>query len=306
MTGRLFVGIDGGGTRARALLTDDHGTELARVIGPAGILRPEDPALAAAVMQQLTSDVLEAGGCASAGVSALCCALAGAGRDVERDALRIALMVGGVANEVLVVGDAEAMITDAFAEGAGVLLIAGTGSIAWARDVSGVSVRVGGWGLLLGDEGSGYDIGRHALRATARAADGRAPQTVLSTRVVEQVGGRIAADLITWAARASKSDVAQLAPLVLRAADDGDDIATGIRANAVAELCLLVTTAVQVSALERPRVALAGGLIDPAGPLREHVSRALEERIPGCLLHDRMVDGARGATVLARRSAAAI
>jgi N-acetylglucosamine kinase-like BadF-type ATPase len=302
VSGPVFIGIDGGGTRARALVADASGRELARRVGGAGIVRAEDPAAAAATLAELAHAVL-AEAHASATDAVLCCALAGAGRDTERDAVRVALTLAGAAAQIVIVGDAEALMTDAFGSDTGVLLVAGTGSIAWARAADGTQTRVGGWGLHLGDEGSGYAIGVATLRAIARAADGRAVATALSAAVLAQLGLAAAGDLIGWAARATKAEIASLAPLALRAAERADRAALDVRDGAVAELVLLATTAARRAGLAQPRIALAGGLIEAGAPLRAAVAAALRVALSGVTLVERTIDGAHGAMLIARQHA---
>src|SRR5690606_18613945 len=121
MSDRLYVGVDGGGTRARAVVIDDAGRELARTIGPSGLVDPRDPAGAAAVIADLARSAVEQAGGGRA--ASLGCGLAGAGRPQEREAVRVALALEHVADEILVVGDAEAAMIDAFPDGEGVLLV---------------------------------------------------------------------------------------------------------------------------------------------------------------------------------------
>src|SRR5512140_1191813 len=143
---RIFVGIDGGGTRTTALATDADGRELAREEGEPGIVRVLDPAAGAGPLTRLVKRVAERSGAADAPVAALCCALAGAGREPERVGLENAIRKLGVAERVRVTTDAEGAMADALGDGPGILVIAGTGSIAWGRDALGHSARVGGWG----------------------------------------------------------------------------------------------------------------------------------------------------------------
>jgi N-acetylglucosamine kinase-like BadF-type ATPase len=298
----VYVGIDGGGTHARAVVVDGHGRELARGTGPAGIVRATDPQAAADAAAELTRSVL-----AEAGITAdsvvLCCGLAGAGRPPEREAVRVALVLSGVVDRALVVGDAEAALEDAFAADTGILVIAGTGSIAWARSVDGRVVRVGGWGLLLGDEGSGYALGLDGLKAVTRAADGRDLPTGLTEPVLRATGCASANDLIRFGAGATKAQVASLAPVVLEQAAAGDPAAAAIRDRAVAELARLARTAARQAGLQTPPCALAGGLIAPGGPLRDALAHTLAATLPGCTIRDAPVDAARGAAMLAMRSA---
>ena len=292
----VYVGIDGGGTQARAVVVDAEGHELSRVTGGAGIVDARAPDRAADAMAELTMRALEAAGAASP-AAVLCCALAGAGRQAQRDAVGNALLARRVARDVIVVGDAEAAMYDAFGGGDGVLLIAGTGSIAWARHGKNV-VRVGGWGMLLGDEGSAYDIGMRSLRAVARAHDGRAVETALTAAVLEHCGLREPTDLIAWTSNASKADVAALAPLTLAAATAEDAIALHIREQAVTQLALLVVTATQRVHLTAARVVTMGGVLQD-----DEMQKLLHTRIRA-LSHDatileRTVDAARGAAQLA-------
>jgi glucosamine kinase len=278
MSARVHVGIDGGGTRARAVVLDGTGAELARAAGPAGIVRADDPAAAAEVVAELTRRVLEAAGASP---------------------VRVILALEPVAADIIVVGDAEALMEDAFGDGAGVLVIAGTGSIAWARASDGTQHRVGGWGQIMGDEGSGYGIGCAALRAIARAADGRGHETLLFDAIREQTGATRPDDLIGWAARATKAGIAALAPPVLECAGSGDVVAARIRDDAVDELALLASSAVRRADLARPRLALAGGLIGTHGPLRPALTARLLAAFDVHEILDRELDGARGAARIA-------
>src|SRR5690606_14401309 len=167
---RLIVGIDGGATHTTAVVVDESGTELARVEGGPGIINPADPAACVGRLAVLAWSAITAAD-AFAPVHALCCALAGAGRPEVREGVRAELVREQIARHVTITTDAEAALADAFGDEPGILLIAGTGSIAWGRAEDGRLVRCGGWGALLGDEGSGYALGLGALGSAARAAD---------------------------------------------------------------------------------------------------------------------------------------
>jgi N-acetylglucosamine kinase-like BadF-type ATPase len=294
----VYIGIDGGGTRARAVLLDYAGAVVARVDGPAGIVDARDPAAAAGVVAAVAADLLRKAGHAPP-AAALCCGLAGAGRDRERAAVTAALEATGVARRVLVLGDAEVAMADAFDSEPGVLLVAGTGSIAWARDTTGAAVRVGGWGRWFGDEGSGYALARDALTAIARAADGRDPPTSLTEHVLRAAACQEPADLIRFAEQAAKRDIAALAPTVLSCAADGDPAALRVRAAAAASLVELAQAAARRAGLASPQVALAGGLIEAGSALRDAVVSGLHAAMPGCAVRPDAVDAARGAARLA-------
>lgn len=297
----LFVGIDGGGTRATAVVVDGAGAERVRVHGGAALVRSVDPAAGAASLADLVDRALRDAGAAPP-AAGLCCALAGAGREPERQALAAALHREAIADRLRVVTDAEAALHDAFGDGPGILLIAGTGSIAWGRGPDGRVARAGGWGALLGDEGGAYAIGLDALRTAVRAGDGRGPETRLRCDLLEHTGVEALDDLIAWTAAASKAEVAALAPLVTRAAAAGDAPAADLVRRATRDL------ADHVAALVRrlgpwepaPRLALAGALLAPGAPLREPVLAAIRDS--GCAIRPlaRAIDAARGAAELAR------
>jgi glucosamine kinase len=301
---RYFIGIDGGGTRTTAVVTDETGQELRRLSGDAGIVNVLEPEAGAHTLADLASHAL-----ADARVTelptALCCALAGAGREHERVRLEQALSALRIATNVHVVPDFTAALQDAFGDGPGILVIAGTGSSAWGRATDGRCQRVGGWGHIIGDEGSGYAIGRVALMLAMREFDGRGEHARFMDSVLTQTKVVSEEGLVRWAASASKGDIAALAPIVFDAAHHGALSAQDAIDDAAAEL------AMHVAALydrlgpwdQPPAVALAGGLIEPGRPLREPVLREIEAlTIPVAIVEER-IDAARGAASLARARA---
>jgi N-acetylmuramic acid 6-phosphate etherase len=289
----VYIGVDGGGTRARSVLFDPEGRELRREEGPAGLVSASDPGRSVSVIAALVQQVA-----AGDRITGLCCGLAGAGRQRERATVRAGLEAAQLAESVIIVTDADAALQDAFGARAGVLVIAGTGSIALARGEDGDAHRVGGWGHLLGDEGSGYAIGLAALRAVARAADGRDPPTALTPAVLAATACRAPDELIAFAAGASKADIAAIAPAVLHCAPM-DDAAAAIRAEAVAALRELGVAAARHAGSASPELAFTGGLLAPQQPLRELLAQSLALALPGCRVSGRVVDGARGAASLA-------
>lgn len=232
-----YAGVDGGGTKTALGLADAHGRELARRSGPAGLVDPRDPAASARVVAELLREAR-----ADAGLreppAALCAGLAGVGHLAEREAVRQALVSASVARRVCVTTDGEVALEGALAGGAGILLIAGTGSVAWGRSEDGRVDRCGGWGMVVGDEGSGWSIGRAGVAAAVRAADGRGPRTALLPRLMETLELRDPRGIPPWVGRAEKGDVAALAAHVIQAADGGDDVALGILRREAGELAL--------------------------------------------------------------------
>lgn len=292
-----LAGVDGGGTTTRAAVIDAAGRELGRANGRGAVATTRAPADAAAAVAAALRSAARAAG-VQGRASVLWAGLAGAGQGSARDGVVAALREMKIAERVIVGTDVEAAFHDAFGDGPGVLLIAGTGSIAWARTPDGEVRRVGGWGALLGDEGSGYAIGLEGLRAVMRAVDGRAPSTSLTSTLPQAAGVAVPDDLVGWIEGASKGDVAALAPRVIGAADRGDPPASRIVAEAVAALVNHVRAAVSEPGTP---VVPWGGLVADGGPLAGRLREALEA--VGYPVSDRHVDPVRGATRLALAAA---
>ena len=301
---RYFVGIDGGGTKTTALVIDDEGRELARMDGDAGRVDVLEPEAGAHTLADLATHAL-----AEARVTqlpaVLCCALAGAGREPERVSIERALSSLRIAEQVHVVGDFEAAMHDAFGANPGILVIAGTGSSAWGRGADGRCVRAGGWGHIIGDEGSAYALGRAGLMLAMREFDGRGENAGYMPAILAKTGLQSEEGLVRWAAGAGKADIAALASVVFDAAERGSLSAHDAIEDAAAEI------AMHVAALydrlgpwdTPPGVALAGGLIEPGRPMREAVLREIEAlTIPVAIVEER-IDAARGAAGIARHRA---
>jgi hypothetical protein len=165
---------------------------------------------------------------------------AGAGRETERGELEQALRGEALADRLVVTTDIEIALAAAFGEGPGIVVIAGTGSVVIGRDPEGRILRRGGYGWQMGDEGSGYAIGRAALGAVSRAKDGRSPDTGLTPLLFEVTRSGDFDALVRWAASAGPAEVAALAPHVLHTAERGDAVAQGIMDYAARELSQLV------------------------------------------------------------------
>ena len=299
------AGVDGGGSGTRALILDEGGAELGSGIGPPGlVVSGRSERAASAVEEAVRAAAGKAG--VSLPLAGLWCGLAGAGRADASAAVEEVLAGRGLAARVRVGTDVDAAFRDAFGpEDPGVLLVAGTGSIALGRSSRGGRIRVGGWGPLLGDEGSAYRIGLEGLRAVLRARDGRGPETELAALLTDVAeAGADPREIVSFADRAGKSGIGALAPTVLRAAEAGDDEARRIRDEATAELveaaeAVLRRTGADGGTVE---VVLAGGLLGPDGPLGDRVADELRER--GRRVDRRPVRPERGAARLALEVAA--
>ncbi len=293
------VGVDGGATRTRFLLADGSGRILGRREGGGALLGVGDEE---ELGNRLVREVRALAGELDEPlpVEVLCAGLAGvAGREEARRRLEAKLVDHEVARRVHLVSDGEIAFFDAFGEGPGILLVAGTGSIAKAKRGPGAELRrVGGWGALLGDEGSGYGIGLAGLRAAIRASEGRGADSALVDVLPEALELDSIRELKSWVDTADKAGIAALGPRVVRTAEAGDRVAEEIVDDAVRALTAHVR-ALAAGEDPPPRVALVGGLIEPGGSLRSRVRAALQAA--GFEPLEREVEPVRGAVQVALR-----
>ena len=199
-------------------------------------------------------------------------------------------------------GDLDIALEAAFGSGAGIVLLSGTGSVAAARTADGVVHRRGGYGWQMGDEGSGYAIGRAGLIAVAQARDGRGKPTSLSDTLLAHAPQRDFGELVRWSSTAEPGEIAALAPLVLAAAAGGDAVAKTIVAGAAEELAGLVASLLPLFGGGKGRIelALAGGNLAPERGLRAPVLAKLH-KTPRLSIREAPLDPAEGALALARR-----
>lgn len=254
MTPPLYLGVDGGGTRCRARLETEDGRVLGRgLAGPASmrfgfstardaILEATEQALAeAGLTKEALSQVF-------AGIG-----LAGTGQTGAREALESWMHPFAAA---WFEGDGYVAYLGAFGGGEGGIVVVGTGSIGLTYKDR--TVRVGGYGFPVSDEGSGADLGLNALRHAMRTLDGRAAPTDFSMEVLARFAGD-PARVIDWMESATATDYAAFAPLVVRHASAGDPVALGLMQQAAGQIAQLVEA---LFAKGAPRVALIGGLAD--------------------------------------------
>lgn len=237
---RLTLGIDGGGSKTQAVIVDALGHTLGR--GQAGSANQH-----AVGLQQAEANIIQASlhAAESAGRSLpLDAAWIGlAGLDNPSDHARWLSRLYSLAGIIRLSNDAE-LVLSALDNAVGVALIAGTGAIALGRDSSGNRSRASGWGHILGDEGSGYDIGCRALQAIVRAMDGRGKPTRLVSSLMEYWKLSAPDDVLTRVYQhPNKSEIAGLAPLVFAMAESHDVIARRIIRRAARELALAAVTA---------------------------------------------------------------
>lgn len=297
----IIVGVDAGGSKTAVIVAEDERV-VARAAGPGAKMRSGKGIACATVIAELSRRALAESGRLRADM--LIAGVAGAGREEERDELRQALRTEDFSSRIVVTGDTEIALAAAFGDRPGIVVTAGTGSMAIGRDHAGRLHRTGGFGWQMGDEGSGYAIGRAALGAVGRAADGRSPRTELTPLLLRMTRSDNVDMLVRWAAAAGVPEVASLAPAVFEAAQMGDTIAAGIMDYAARELAALVRRLLPHFGMDERapvEVAMNGGLLFHDGPLHRLLHAKLTEE-PRLKQREAPLEPATGAIHLARKS----
>ncbi len=299
---QYVLGVDGGGSKTAVVILNEEKQELGRGQGGvsnyhlAGTEGAKETLLNA--MQEAAADA----GITLTQITAATWALAGAARPADRRILQ------GMMEELLpdshglIVTDALAALVGGIGSRRGIVLIAGTGAIAYGENGDGEQARAGGWGHIL-DHGSGYALAQAALRAVMQAEDGRQEPTVLSKKVQAALQLENISDLVNWiyAPRRNVTDIAALAPLVLQAAEAGDMAATAVIAQEADALAAFVAaTARRLGVWKRPfSLLLMGGLLKTDNFYRRVVLQAVRTKSPHAQFRQPQADAATGAALLA-------
>ncbi|HWI50698.1 MAG TPA: BadF/BadG/BcrA/BcrD ATPase family protein [Symbiobacteriaceae bacterium] len=298
----LLVGIDGGGTKTRCLVADMAGRILGEGhAGPSNYQAVGQQAATAALRSAVDAALAAAGG-SLADVTAACAGLAGVARPEDRPVMLEALAFLAPARVELVT-DARIALEGALGGAPGVIVISGTGSIAMGRNAAGELFRAGGWGWILGDDGSGFDIGRRAIAGALAALDGMGPATSLGERIcaawglerLNQVVPRVYGDVAQ-----SRPAIAALVPLVVQVASEGDTVAAAILDGAGRELGRLACAVLAKMQMPNGLVAVTGGVVTGVPAVRAALEEALAGLAPGARVIDGLVSPAEGALLMAR------
>jgi glucosamine kinase len=233
MTSKYFLGVDGGQTSTTAVIGDDSGHVLG--IGRGGPVGPAD--FMDAVTTSLGAACSEAGLAASPVRFASAC-LGFSGGPADKQAILGQVLAS---DRVLVIDDATIALTGALAGEPGIVVIAGTGSIAFGRNAQDQTARAGGWGYLFGDEGGGFWIVREAMRAALRSEEGWGSPTALRAMFLDATGARSMNDLMhrCYTAEFPRARIASLSLVVNCAVENGDLVAREILSGAASELARL-------------------------------------------------------------------
>lgn len=297
----LILGIDAGGTKTVCQLADAKGRVLAEARGAGANLQAVGELEVEKTLHGLMDEVLQ--GREEQRLGAICVGMAGVDRPGDAAVVRGIMRRIGQNARVLIVNDALIALEAGAPGGPGVVIIAGTGSICYGRNADGWAARAGGWGYVLGDEGSGYWIGRHALRAVVREADRRGPRTLLTERALAHFGVDRPQDLIheIYYGGMRPGAIAALASDVHAALLDGDGVAAGILEVAVRELATSAASVVSRLGLDDEpfHFVLAGGTFKAVPWMRDELLERLPRIAPQASITPLAVEPAAGAVQLA-------
>lgn len=301
----MFVlGIDAGGTKTVCLLADDRGSVIAEARGEGANLQAVGELQVEKVLHQVMEEAI---GDRVLVPAAICLGIAGVDRPDDSAVVRAIMKRIGYKARVLVVNDALVALEAGAPRQPGVVVISGTGSICYGRNAAGEAARSGGWGYVLGDEGSGYWIGRAALRAVLRQADKRGPSTALTAMLLEHFGVKQPQGLIheVYHTNLKPAAIGALARSVQAAFAAGDEAAIGILRAAANELeSSALSVARRLGMVGQPfTFILAGGIFRAVPWLHGELQRRLPVAAPRSDVRLLDVEPAEGAVALALEEA---
>lgn len=285
---RCFLGIDGGGTRTTAWLGDGDGKILARTeSGPSNPLKVGLAAAQREIQKAFRNCLREAGIPAvalrvprSRLLRAVCAGISGVDRPSAYRPLLAWMRRKVPARHYLLTTDAAIALAAAVRDAPGIIVIAGTGSIAYGRDEQGRLLRAGGWGIPFDDQGSGYDLGRKAVAAALEAIDGRGPDTLLAEEICRHLEVGDIAEVASK--KLEPQQIAALFPLVMEAAREGDLVASHLCDEAGRDLADLAAALLKRADFARHPVPVAttGGVFQSSILVRQAFVRHVRRVAP--------------------------
>jgi len=299
----IFLGIDGGGSKTSCVIGDADSVLGTGTSGGSNVVRVGETQAGESLRTAIRAACAEAK-IIPAQIKKTCVGIAGGARpEIANVVHRLLLeMVGG---EIEIVGDQVIAMEAAFGGGPGVIVIAGTGSIAYGRNASGKLARTGGWGFAISDEGSGHWIGRAAVAASLRAYDqaGHQSTSPLLEGIMKFWGVRLVEQLVVMAN--SAPDFSALLSIVLTANEGGDDVAHQVLAQAGSELAALAGIVIDriFGKDESLPVAVSGGVFHNCALVRAIFDKRIGDAYPQASLITAVIDPVSGALALARKNA---
>lgn len=302
---RYVIGVDGGGTKTTAAVVGDElGPVGQATTGPSNH-RSAGTETAAVNIATAIRDALHNADVALSDVAAICLCLSGFDTDLDLPVPQRAMRALGFDGPTIMENDVVGAWAGATAVQPGIVIIAGTGSTGLGMNAQGELWRTDGWDYVLGDFGSGYDIGREAIRAAMKSLDGRAPSTLLTAKLGKEYSVRDAEAMrrLVDSSVFGKFEIAAFAIQVSAAAEEGDVTARDILANAgreLAEQAVAIVHQLRMADTEFP-LATVGSVFKSAPWVTEPFRRAISQMATGVHFQAPLHPPEVGAAMLARR-----
>jgi len=300
------IGIDGGGTKSAISIADLQGNIIFTEYGGPTNIRAQEEYQVYNALKSLICSTVERAGLSIEGCKAICIGSAGAGRQEEQQVIRDYVRSLGLKGNIVITNDAEIVIAGATGGREGIAVIAGTGSIAYGIGKNGERVRVGGWGHIVGDEGSAYYIGLEAIKAALRCYDGREPYTQLLPMLMKELGIKAPEEFVGFVYRkdVGKGEIAALAKVVDQAHKRGDSKAMEILVDAAHQLFLLARAAIRGIKAEQDdiTVVVSGSVLINNLLIYENFVKLLIREYPKVKVEKARSDASRGAVIVALKS----
>ena len=299
-----IIAFDCGATKTECALADIDGNILYTSTGSAGNYLVTGTDEASRTILSLLNDCIKKINVEYSEIENIIIGAAGAGRKEDADklerSLRQVFSKDGInIKSIKVIGDTEIALKGAFPNEAGCILIAGTGSIIYGKDERGNIYRAGGFGRLLGDEGSGFSIGRKGLQAAAKYFDGRGDETLIVRLIQEKYSINSADELITQVYK-ENLDIASIAEVVINAAENEDQIGYNILLEESEELIHHVNTMMEKMDTENLNISFAGSLISKNNIYSDMLRDKIKSSLPSVKIVAPKHSPIEGAILLAK------
>jgi glucosamine kinase len=312
-----YLGIDGGGSKTTCQVGTDDSVLATVTAGPSNITRVGEPRAREALHQAIRR-ACDAANIHPRQLHRTCIGAAGAGReDIAATVRKIAVEI--IPGEIEVVGDMQIALEAAFGAGPGVIVIAGTGSIAYGRDAQGRTARAGGWGFAISDEGSAHWIGRAAVSAALRSIDeevvdhpeiGHPEKDQKESPLLRNLKSAWKLNTLAEFVNTANSapDFAALFPTIVTTAEAGDEVAQSILTQAGRELARLAALVVRNLFVTETKteipLAMVGGVFRHSAQVRDTFCEELRRNDPRVKVNPQVVEPVAGALQMARTHAA--
>lgn len=299
---KFVIGIDGGGTKSKLHMADLTGNTILQLLGGPTNLYSKGLEGVEYELKTLLSQAMERSGLSWSDCEAICLGNAGADRAEEKLLLHNVLESCGISGKIVITNDAETALVAGSGKREGVVIISGTGSLAYGINSLGEKTRAGGWGHILGDEGSGYDIGIRAIKAAMRSYDGREHSTILLPEILKELDLERPEQLLGFVyQQAGKQDIAALTKVVNKAFQEFDSKAEEILLHAANELTAMADIVIRKLNFKGQEFTLvcAGSILQHIPYIYSHFEHQIKEMHPFANIMIPSRDAAYGAATIA-------